>query len=107
MIYFVTAPQPERSQNRTSVPELENQKPPELQIAVLDLRKRGITRGENGAKADGLDLPRGLLKLSIYLPFGSEVGQYEVRISRKKQVSRATGRSVTRNHITVLDSVRY
>ena len=62
-------------------PELEKQKPSEVQVAVLDLRKRGIPRGGNSKAPGDLNLPRGRLRLSIYLPFGSEIGQYEVRIS--------------------------
>jgi hypothetical protein len=51
-----------------------------------------------------LNLPKGRLNLSIYLPFGSEVGQYEVRISgRKQQVATAKGMADMRNHITVLE----
>ena len=102
---IVKTPPPEQPPAQTTVPpELEKQKPPEVQVAVLDLRKRGITRGENNKPAGDLNLPKGRLKLSIYLPFGSEVGQYEVRISgRSKQVATAKGRAVMRNHITVLD----
>ncbi len=47
----------------------------EAKVALLDLRKRGIPRGENSTKPGDLTLPKGRLKLSIYLPFGSEVGQ--------------------------------
>jgi len=100
---IVTAPPPERFP-QAPVPEFEKQKPPEVQIAVLDLRKRGIPRGEGHNAPADLTLPVGRLKLSIYLPFGSEVGQHEVRISgRKKQVATAKGAAVMRNHITVLD----
>ena len=101
---IVNAPPPERFPHQAPVPELEKQKPPEVQVALLDLRKRGIPRGENSTKPGDLTLPKGRLKLSIYLPFGSEVGQYEVRISeRKKQIATAKGLAVMRNHITVLD----
>ena len=85
-------------------PELEKQKLPEVQLAVLDLRNRGIPRGASNNPPGDLNLPKGRLKLSIYLPFGSEVGQYEVRISgRKKQVATAKGVAFMRNHITVLE----
>jgi hypothetical protein len=102
---IVNAPPPEQLPAQTAdPPELEKQKPPEVQVAVLDLRKRGIPRGESKTTPGDLALPKGRLKLSIYLPFGSEVGQYEVRISgRKKQVGTAKGVAVMRNHITVLD----
>ena len=100
---IVKAPPPEQPTAQTpDPPELE--KPPEVQVAVLDLRKRGIPRGESNKTPGDLNLPKGRLKLSIYLPFGSEVGQYEVRISgRMKQLATARGMAVMRNHITVLD----
>jgi len=102
---IVKAPPPEQPPAQTpDPPELEKQKPPEVQVAILDLRKRGIPRGESKKTPGDLALPKGRLKLSIYLPFGSEVGQYEVRISgRKKQVATAKGVAVMSNHITVLD----
>jgi hypothetical protein len=102
---IVKAPPSEQPPAQTpDSPELEKQKPPEVQIAVLDLRKRGIARGQSDNAPADLKLPMGGLKLSIYLPFGSEVGQYEVRISgRKNQVATARGVAVMRNHITVLD----
>jgi hypothetical protein len=102
---IVKAPPPEQSPAQTPDPsELEKQKPPEVQVAVLDLRKRGIPRGDSNKTPGELTLPRGRLKLSIYLPFGSEVGQYEVRISgRMKQLAAARGLAVMRDHITVLD----
>jgi hypothetical protein len=42
--------------------------------------------------------------VSIYLPFGSEVGQYEVRISgRKKQVASVKSVAVMQKRIIVLN----
>jgi hypothetical protein len=102
---IVKVPPPEQPPAQTpDPPEVEKQKPLELQAAILDLRKRGIPRGESKKKPGDLALPKGRLKLSIYLPFGSEVGQYEIRISgEKKQVATAAGAAVMRNQITVLD----
>ena len=102
---IVKVPPPEHPPAQTpNPPELDKQKPPEVQVAVLDLRKRGIPRGASNNPPRDLNLPKGRLKLSIYLPFGSELGQYEVRISgRMKQVATARGLAVMRNHITVLD----
>jgi hypothetical protein len=102
---IVKAPPPEQLPAQIpDLPKLEKQKPPEVQVAVLDLRKRGIPRGESEKTPGDLALPKGRLKLSIYLPFGSEVGHYEVRISgRMKQVATASGLAVMRNHTTVLD----
>jgi len=102
---IVKTPPPERPPARTTdPPELEKQKPPAVQVALLDLRKRGIARGGTNEELRDLNLPKGRLKLSIYLPFGSEVGQYDVRISgRNKQVVTAKGVAVRRNHIAVLN----
>jgi hypothetical protein len=102
---IVKTPPPELPPARPPAPpEFEKQKASEVRLAVLDLRKRGITRGESNKAAGDLNLPKGRLKLSIYLPFGSEAGQYEVRIfGRSTQVATAKGRAVMRNHITVLD----
>jgi len=51
----------------------------ESQVVVLDLRKRGISRGENYQDGD-LALPKGRLKVDLST-FGSDEGNYEVRIS--------------------------
>jgi hypothetical protein len=50
-----------------------------------------------------LDLPKGRLKLSVYLPIGSEVGNYEVRISGlQNQVVTAKGQAIMKDHVNVL-----
>jgi hypothetical protein len=86
---------------RAVPPPVLRQKPPEIQ-AALDLRERGATRGET-TKGDGdLLLPRGRLKLSIYLPIGSDEGNYEVRISGRGRSLNAKGRASVKNRITVL-----
>jgi hypothetical protein len=102
---IVNAPPSEPPPAQTAdPPELEKQKPPDVQVAVLDLRKRGTPRGESKKTPGDLALPKGRLKLSIYLPFGSELGQYEVRISgRMKQLATTSGLAVMRNHTTVLE----
>ena len=102
--HIVNVPAPERLPDQSPVPELEKQKPLEVQVAVLDFRKRGISREGTNEEPGDLNLPKGRLRLSLYFPFGSEVGQYEVRISgRKKQVATAKGVALMRKHITVLD----
>jgi hypothetical protein len=57
------------------------------EAAVIDLRnassKRG-TKGESG-NAPALFMARKRLALSIYLPFGSEPGDYEIRLLRGEQ----------------------
>ena len=84
-------------------PSAQEQKPVEVQVVVLDLRKRGITRGGNNNQEGDLDLPKGRLKLSIYLPIGSNEGDYEVRISgRKNKVLTAKGKAAMQGHRNVL-----
>lgn len=86
----------------TSVPPAQAQRSPEVQIVLLDLRNRGVTRGVNTKAGEDLALPKGRLKLSVYLPIGSEEGAYEVRISGRGQSQRAKGQASFKNHITVL-----
>ena len=75
----------------------------EVQVVVLDLRNRGVTRGANSNQEQDLDLPKGRLKLSIYLPIGSEEGDYEVRISgRQNHVVPAKGKAAMQDHINIL-----
>ena len=84
-------------------PSVHEQQPAEVQVVVLDLRKRGVARGESNTQDGDLNLPRGRLKLSIYLPIGSEEGNYEVRISGlQNQVLRAKGKAGMQGHLNVV-----
>jgi hypothetical protein len=60
--------------------------PIQYEVAVVDLRNRGPIRGEQQPAA-GEDvvasLPARPLELSVYLPIGSEEGQYELQILRE------------------------
>lgn len=86
-----------------SPPSAQEQKPAEVQVVVLDLRKRGVARGETNNQDGDLNLPKGRLRLSIYLPIGSEEGNYEVRISgRRNQVLAAKGKAGMQGHLNVL-----
>jgi hypothetical protein len=91
-----------QSQPQAPEPPVQERQPPEVQVAVLDLTKRGVARGEGKDSQGDLVLPIGRLKLSIYLPIGSEKGAYEVRISGRGHSLRAKGQAAVRNHITVL-----
>jgi hypothetical protein len=56
-----------------------------FEIAVLDLRNRSPVRGEQQpapGEAAIASLPPRLLDLSVYLPIGSEEGDYEMQILR-------------------------
>jgi hypothetical protein len=95
-----TPPEPAPGQ----VPPLaQEQKSAEVQVVVLDLRKRGVARGENKNPEGDLDLPKGRLKLSVYLPIGSEEGDYELRISgQQNQILTAKSKAAMQNHLNVL-----
>jgi len=98
-----TPPEP-ASPPPTQEPSVQQPRLPEVQVVVLDLRKRGISRGENSDQYGDLALPKGRLKLSIYLPFGSDEGNYEVRVSgRRDQVVTAKGRATMKSRINVLN----
>ena len=58
--------------------------PKPVEVATVDLRNRSAVRGENGSTSEVVvaSLPAQPLDLSIYLPIGSEEGQYEVAILR-------------------------
>ena len=52
-----------------------------------------------------IELPRGALALSIYLPTGSEPGKYQVEIVEQpgKRLIGAEGAAALRDHIAVLE----
>jgi hypothetical protein len=67
-------------------PPAPPQAPPiQYEVAVIDLRNRAPVRGEQqpAAGEDVASLPRRPLELSVYLPIGSEEGQYELQILRE------------------------
>jgi len=100
-----TSPEPVPEAPVPVPPSAQEQKSTEVQAVLLDLRLRGVSRGPS-AKAEGedLDLPNGRIRLTIYLPIGSEEGEYEVRITgrRKEVLATAKGVASMKNHIDVL-----
>ncbi|MCI0628269.1 MAG: hypothetical protein L0387_42570 [Acidobacteria bacterium] len=96
-------PQPASPVPSPVPPSTQEQKPAEVQVAVLDLRRRGVTRGESNNQKGDLVLPRGRIQLSIYLPIGSEEGDYEVGIfGTQAQSPMARGKAGMRGHLNVL-----
>ena len=61
--------------------------PNEFEIAVLDLRNQSPVRGDQPPtpSTDVPSLPARRLALSVYLPIGSEVGEYEMQILRETE----------------------
>jgi hypothetical protein len=75
------------------------------QANLLDLREKSALRGaEANPSAAPIELPRGALALSIYLPTGSEPGKYEVEIVEEpgKPLISAEGAAAFRDYIAVL-----
>lgn len=71
----------------------------------LDLREYTVSRSETAAgKRPVVDLPRGRLDLTIFLPVGSEPGAYEVQVLDGELRSRASalGSAEIRNYVTTL-----
>jgi hypothetical protein len=83
---------------------IDTQKPIEL---VLDLRAQGVARNDLPVKTidPSMRLPRSRLALSIYLPIGSEEGNYEVVLVEppNRAVAETAGKATLRNFVQVLE----
>ena len=81
--------------------------PTQYEMAIVDLRNRSPVRGEQlPAPAEEVvaSLPTRPLELSVYLPIGSEEGQYEVQILREVETPFVTvgGSAVFEDRTVVL-----
>lgn len=83
--------------------QMSGSREPSLQL-VLDLRMRGQTRSDQPGGDARIRVPRRSLSLSIYLPVGSEKGDYEVAlVDPSEQVLRnENGTAEFRDFIAVL-----
>jgi len=77
--------------------------------AVLNLESESITRSPSGTPnvaGEVQRIPRGRLSLSIYLPLGSEVGQYEVQLLKnptdQPPLTTSAGTAQIENGLTIL-----
>ena len=70
--------------------------------AVLDLRDRSPQRGEPGPALPPLEMARNIAHLEIYLPFGSDEGLYDVRVTttQGEPLLVATGRAKLKQGLT-------
>lgn len=81
---------------------------PKYEIALLDLRNASATRTVEPADPPSnikpLEIPRGLLALTVQLPVGSDAGSYEVQIreSNQQTIQTAKGKATIENGITKL-----
>jgi hypothetical protein len=76
-----------------------------FQAATLDLTDRLILRGpEEGPPNPPLELAKGNLNLTVYLPVGSESGVYEIQVVREpgQPVWSAQGEAKLENHKATL-----
>ncbi len=82
--------------------------PVQYEMAVVDLRNRSSVRGEQPSTSDEVvaTLPTRPLDLSVYLPIGSEAGQYEIQLAREAQTPlvNASGSATLDNRIMVMRS---
>jgi hypothetical protein len=86
-----TPPQLQVPQRQEPVPEQA------FQVAVLDLRLRGTVRGQGQeVPPDAPVLRAGRLDLTVYLPIGSEEGEYEIAVGREQGEPLVTARSNAR-----------
>ena len=72
----------------------------------MDLRNKAALRGADSTPGQAAAvLPQQPLALSIYLPTGSEPGNYEVQVTQGpgEALLTADGKATLRDHITVLD----
>jgi hypothetical protein len=97
-------PIPEIKQPDRSVPPSQ----PDYIVATLDLRNVSATRALQPSNPSRnilpVEIPRGLLTLTIQLPIGSEAGSYEVEIRKPDQqrIRSATGTATIERGITKL-----
>ena len=101
-----------RSPTRTPQVDQPNRSLPPSQpsqvAAMLDLRNASVTRTVQPSGATSnmplIEIPRGLLALTVQLPIGSEAGSYEVQIRKPNQPATTTGKgqALIENGITKL-----
>jgi hypothetical protein len=75
--------------------------------ALLDLRNASASRSTSSGMAPmPLELPRGLLNLTIYLPVGAESGQYDIQLRRGNEtIAMESGQGTIENGITRLSII--
>jgi len=80
----------------------------DTQVAVLDLRNRSVARGTEPNPAERpLEVNRSATHWNIYLPLGSNEGQYDIRIvtSSGEEVVTTSGTAKVQDQITLLSIV--
>jgi hypothetical protein len=98
---------PQEEKTPEPQPRIARQQPePKIyRDVILDVRDQSVARGEIPKPERKYPaIPRGLLNLSIYLPFGSEAGKYRLTIyqDRTKPLPSATGTASIRQGVTLV-----
>jgi hypothetical protein len=72
---------------------------------LADLRDQAPVRGAEGKTPAPLEFTRGPIALTLYLPTGSEPGQYEVEVAERldQALATASGSATLQNGIAVLE----
>lgn len=85
--YYSGVPEQRPPAERSVAKEQAPPQPQSLQLATLDLRGQTTVRGEQrpAAGTDPLTVPARNLELSVYLPLGSEEGDYEMQLLREPE----------------------
>jgi len=75
------------------------------QAKLADLRDQAPLRGAEGKAPAPLEFARGPLALTLYLPTGSEPGEYEVEVAEQldQPLAKASGSATLQNGIAVLE----
>jgi hypothetical protein len=78
---------------------------PQYEPSTLDLRGMSLVRGGSTSSNSPLELPRRRLALSIFLPTGTEPGEFDVQVSQQPEnpILTASGPAILRDQIAVLD----
>ena len=111
-VWFYAFRRRARASTTSSPRSFRRSRPPQapptpFEVALVDLRNRSPVRGEQGPPPDGTvvaSLPTRRLDLSVYLPIGSEEGQYEIQILREAETPLValSGSATLKDHNVVL-----
>ena len=72
--------------------------------AQINLQNRSVTRGSKSSQENEIIVPRGQIRLTILLPFGSDEGTYQVQILREvdRPLADSTGQASSVEGVTRL-----
>lgn len=78
---------------------------PPYESNTLDLRGMSLVRGGSTSANAPLELPRRRLALLIFLPTGTEPGEFDVQLSQQPEnpILTASGSAILRDQVAVLD----